>query len=301
MDDFSGFDYSWNGFLDYIQCFHTVSPLWIAVGSLIMCGTVISLIPQLFRIVKLRSSHGISPFFVIVTTMRQLLGVLNVFCLHSADFFGMLQISPSRTIPRELTFGNLFLLWILYLPVVSLVFIFFDVKVRANRNADDIKREWKLSVFISCSVVVITFLIFIPMMILVGIYGPASAPVLSYGRVVGTISALVTVCQYLPQIITTCRIKDNGSFSLVTLCIQAPGGTLNAIFMIFGNDEDWTTWLSTFSSAVQQWILLSIIVYYKIKRRSAKLDDNPLLKNDTTNGSVSTVDDSTDIKRELLG
>ena len=268
MDDFSGYDYSWNGFIDYIKCFHSMNPLWTAVGAAIFIGTIIGLIPQLFRIIKLRTSYGISPYSVMVTSISQLVVVLNVFCLHGADFYGMLQITPLRTIPRQLTFGNLFILWIVYLPIVSLVFIFYDNEERSNRKENSIKRDWKITFLLSLALVIVTLSLFLPIIILIFIVGPGSNEILNYGKILGTISSFITICQYLPQFITTCKIKDNGSFSLVTLCIQAPGGTLNAVFMMVGNGENWTTWISTFTAAVQQWLLLILMIYYKIKKRN---------------------------------
>ncbi|OHT06523.1 PQ loop repeat family protein [Tritrichomonas foetus] len=296
MDDFTGFDYSWAGFIDYIQCYHVVEPLWIIAGAAIFVGTVIGLVPQVYRIVRLKSSYGISPFYVLITSISQILVVLNIWCLHSADFYGMLQISLTRTLPRQLTFGNLFILWVVYLPIVALVYIFFDKKIRHNRNADSVKREWKLTVTLSGVLILITFSLFLPMIILQVMYGCSSKQVINYGKGIGIASTFVTFLQYLPQFITTCKLKDNGSFSLVTLGIQAPGGTLNFIFMMVGNGEDWTTWLSTFSCAVQQWLLLGLCIYYKLRQRYYRLNSRPLINNDQSTGSVPTINDSDYIK-----
>ena len=212
MDDNLGYQNSWDGFVDYISCYHTVHPLWIATGACIFVGTIIGLIPQIFRIIKLRSSHGISPLSVFVTNINQLFVVLNIFCLHSADFYGMLQISPLRTIPRQLTFANVFILWFAYLPIVFLIFIFYDKSEKLNRTSTSITKEWHITKILSVLLVVFSMILYLIFLFLYLITGSTSHEILSYGKLLGTFSTIVTVCQYIPQFITTCKLKDNGSW-----------------------------------------------------------------------------------------
>ena len=148
-----------------------------------------------------------------------------------------------------------------------LYLIFFDRNERPKRNHEKIQREWKIGVITISTLVFISIGLFIIYIIIGLIKGFSSNIIIRYGQVLGTMSSIATVFQYLPQFIETFKIKDNGSLSLVTLAIQAPGGTINAIFMMVGNSESWTTFLSTFSSAVQQWGLLFLCIYYKCKRK----------------------------------
>lgn len=283
MDDNEGYDSSWNGFTDYNGCYHDVQPLWILTGSLIFIGTVISLIPQLIRLVRLRSSYGISPSFVLITSLSQFLGTLNYISLHNADFFGIHQITITRTIPRLLTFANLFSLWILYLPVSALVIIFNDRKERPNKPSRNFKKEFLFSNFFIMTLHSISLSFIIVYFIIGFLKGFGSYDLLQFGKVTGTISTFITLAQYIPQIVTTCKIKDNGSMSIITLAIQAPGGTANAIFMIFGNNDHWTTFMSTLSSAIQQWLLFLLCVYYKIQQRRRRAQyQHPLVSPQTS-------------------
>jgi hypothetical protein len=80
----------------------------------------------------------------------------------------------------------------------------------------------------------------------------------------------------------TCHLKDSGSLSLALLAIQAPGGTLNALFMWIGQEDDWTTWISILAASVQQFILLGICVFFKLRKRrvmqqKGKGDDSSLV------------------------
>ena len=289
MDDFDGYDYSMSGFTDFIRCFHEVNPLWTAVGACIFVGTALSLVPQLIRIVRMRSSYGISSFFVLVSSLSQFFGVLNYFSLHAADFVGALQSPLSRSIPRELSFGNLFILWWMYLPLATLIIIFFDKEPRVHRKHKEFKKEWNLMIIFMIILVVVQIATFTTFIIFGFCFGFNSLIINQFGKFIGTVASLITVAQYLPQFITTYRLKDNGSLSLITLCIQAPGGTLNAIFMMVGNNDNWTTYLSTLSSAIQQWLLLILCFYYKIKqRRQRKLDEKLLNTNANTEVSLAT-------------
>jgi hypothetical protein len=65
------------------------------------------------------------------------------------------------------------------------------------------------------------------------------------------------------------KSKDNGSFSLVTLGIQAPGGTLSVNSMLIGNKEDWSSVATNALAAFQQWFLLTLCLFDKAKRHFA--------------------------------
>ena len=298
MDDNPGFDYSWSGFLDYISCYHELDPLWIVTGVCIFLGTGLSMVPQLVRLVRMRTSYGISPLFVTITHLGQFTTVLNIFALHNADFYGVTQITPARTLPRLLSFCSCFILWFTYLPVCVLMSVFLDKEEREKRKHDQIKKEhvtYRLgTLFITGSEIIL----FLPYMIIGCLHGFGSPQVLYYGKIVGIFSSVLSVCQYAPQFYTTCKLKDNGSFSIVTLAIQAPGGTTNAIFMMLGNKEHWTTWLAMLTSALQQFGLLALCIFYKcraMRRRKMGVDGSALLGSDTAGGkSMPTVSDGGD-------
>lgn len=281
MDEEKGYTFSWSGFTDYIRCFHEVKPLWILVGSVIFIGTIVSLLPQIIKIINLRSSYGISPVFAFMTSIAQFMTVLNYFCLHNADFYGIVQIPLSRTLPRLLTFFNVFALWYCYFFVVMLLLVFFNNIPRAERLTIKIKKEFKFSILIISSLYISTITLFLLYIISAAARGFSSSLVFNIGKVMGSLSSLISICQYMPQFITTCKIKDNGSLSLITLAIQAPGGTINALFMCFGQHEHWTTWLSTLISALQQFLLLFICIFFKIRNKIRGDGDSSFTQNDS--------------------
>lgn len=238
------------------------------------------MVPQLIRLVRMRTSYGISPLFVTITHLGQFTTVLNIFCLHNADFYGVTQITPARTLPRLLSFCSCFILWFTYMPVCYLMSIYLDKEEREKRGRKDIDREHYTLRFGTSFITAAEIAMFFPYLIVGCKYGFGSHQILYYGKVVGIFSSVLSVCQYAPQFYTTCKLKDNGSFSLVTLAIQAPGGTTNAIFMMLGNKEHWTTWLAMLTSALQQFGLLALCIFYRCKamrRKKLGLDEAALI------------------------
>jgi cystinosin len=269
MDTFHGFSYSWSGFVDYSGCYHRLAPFWTLLGSFVFVGTGLSVVPQLVRITKLRTSAGLSCLFVAITSMGQVLIVVNMFCLHNADFYGILQITAKLVIPRFLSFATAFILWFAYLPVVFMTFVFAPVSLTV--------REWRMNLVLSGVVVVISWIMLVPYFV-VGTNRGFGAPVVAQlGKICGIVSTVVTVCQYLPQFVTVCKLKDNGSLSLLTLAIQAPGGTISTVFMAFGNREDWSTWVALGIAALQQWFLLGLCLIYKARQAALKSKADPAL------------------------
>jgi hypothetical protein len=61
------------------------------------------------------------------------------------------------------------------------------------------------------------------------------------------------------------------------LCIQAPGSVVIVVYLIFVSEENITTWAAYFVSSVEQFILLSLILYY-----------NHLGKNKSEKGETET-------------
>ena len=267
MQEFSGYTNSFAGFVDYSLCYPVPSPLWIALGTAITLGCMVSVLPQIVVLVRRRTSYGLNPLYVFVTSFGQFMLVMNVVSLHTADFIGILQIPLATVLPRLLTFGITFTMWFFYMPVPFLNAIFFDNNQRIGRNEEVVAAErfWNtvltgLMPFLGLGMV---FVYTVQMLI----WGVSSSTVMVTGRVYGTFAAVLVIAQYLPQMITTCKLKDNGSLSMALMLMQAPGGLANVLFMAIGQGDDWTTWISLLAGSIQMFILLGICTFFKLRRR----------------------------------
>ncbi|KAK8893944.1 hypothetical protein M9Y10_022373 [Tritrichomonas musculus] len=278
MNSDTGYDYSLAGFTDYTSQMETSSSgIWQALGYIIFTGTVISLIPQIHSIIKRRSSYGINPMTPFISNFSQFILLFNIICLRSSDFVAATQVNFFQVLPRLMTFANAFALWIVYLPVIILNTLYFDREKRANRPTEDLHKEWCFNLLFTCLNIIGSFIILFIFFILIFVTGIGSKIITSMGKVFGTIALLSVIIQYLPQFVTTCKLRDNGSFSLLLLAIQAPGGTASALFMAIGQNDHWTTWMSTLAASIQQFCLLFLCIIFKIQRRRKKLLAEPLL------------------------
>jgi len=266
-----------SGFIDSGYVYPLKDGLWTIVGMVIFIGTVASIIPQIQILISKRSNFGLDPLMVFMNCFCCILIVMNVVCLHSYQFIGTFQYGWYHAFPTLITFFNFFALWIGYMPVIVQSVIFFDRVVRKKRDESQIKSERK---FVVCLIILIffIFIVFFSIFLFLGMKkGFSSESVFSYGKTLGIICSVVNFGLFLPQIITTIKLEDHGSLSLMYLSIQGPGGMINTSFMVFGQHEHWTTWLPIFATGCQQILLLCICVYYIRKHKKTLINEESLL------------------------
>ena len=269
---------SFSGFVDTNIFFPEFDKMWFIIGAVIMLGTCISVIPQIELIIKKKSSLGLNPVTIFITSVNQFLSIMNILSLHAQDFLGVLQIDFGfRVVSRLMTFFNTLSLWVAYLPIVYLNIIFLD-SFFLLKNRTFYPRF--VCVFEIITLTICTTLLFI--FICKGsILGTAC---IAYGKIIGTVSTLIVFVQYLPQIYTTYKLKSSGALSVAMLCIQAPGGMLNAMFMMIGQNDDWTTWFPFFVASLDQFVLLGMCIYFNKGKASIEdSDDNRLILSDDDN------------------
>ncbi|OHT06742.1 PQ loop repeat family protein [Tritrichomonas foetus] len=287
MNTDSGYEYSMSGFIDYTASMETGSSgIWQVVGYLILLGTVISLIPQIYTLIKRKSSYGLNSMTLYVTNFSQYILLFNIVCLRTSDFIAIQQASFFTVLPRLMTFLNAFALWVAYLPIIFLNLLYFDKESRLVRPQESIPRERFFNRFftvLNAAGSIVIMIIYFSLLIFTGV---GSTPITTMGKFFGTATLFIGIIQYIPQFVTTCKLKDNGSFSILLLCLQAPGGTASAMFMCFGQGDHWTTWISTLSASIQQFCLLFLIIFFKLRRRRFKKFTEPLLDQSSATPNV---------------
>ena len=277
MDNFRGYHYSFQGFIDYNNCYHTIDISWMIIGGIIFLGTIISVIPQLTIIISNRSSYGLNSFSIGFTSFGQFIMIVNLISLHCNDFVGLLQIPINISFPRMMTFINVFTLWFMYFFIPILTNIFFDIESRRNRTLPEIPKERKLNIKIFIILILLISILSLLPFIIGYFYSYGGNFIYQLGKYLGTLASILVFAQYLPQMITTCKLKDTGSLSLMMLSIQGPGGLINTLFMWIGNHDHWTTWLSFMIASLQQLLLLFIGIYFKLTKKPTTFSSSPLL------------------------
>ena len=256
-----------HGFVDWHALFPHQMPLWTIVGTVFLLVTLISYLPQTIQIIKDRSSFGLSGPAVLSQSLGLWFLAYNVICLKSSDFAGLFQYKNVSTYARFLTFINLFLQWVFYLPVPLLTFIFHDRNERKSRGQDIIRKEWNTSRGFAILAFTVFTTLFLVWMIGGTVAGFQSTLIHFCGKATGVIAFIMELVQFIPQLITTCKLHDNGSLSLLMLEIQAPTNLANGLFMWLGQGDDFTTFASAMLDATQEFTLLGSCIFFKWQKR----------------------------------
>jgi len=256
-------------FPDYSNVYSGSGFGWIIVGLIILIGSVGSVIPQIILIIKKRSSYGLSMFSTVLTNFGQFSIVTNVVALHSEQFAGLPHSgSIFIAIPRLLTFINNFFFCAIYMVIVFMLIVFSPKRyISVNEAplswAKIVSQYWLVIVYPIIAIIIFS------LFCLVGTqHGFYDDSVHNIGKTMGTVSSLLVFIQYLPQMITTYKLKDSGSLSMTMLIIQAPGGIVNTLFLAIGQKENFTTWISFLLASIQQFILLGMCVFYNCQKSS---------------------------------
>ncbi|OHT06800.1 hypothetical protein TRFO_05507 [Tritrichomonas foetus] len=279
MDKTYGYQNSISGFTDYTNCFGEYDIVWTICGCLIFIGTILSYLPQNVSIIARRSNYGINPLMTFDTQLGQNLVFLNILALHSSDLAGLFQSKVGdsthniKVLSTFLTICNQGMDWYSYKFIFLLNFMFVDIETRTKRGPKKIK----LDVILSRTLFGVSILIEFVMMsvyILVGVTKGFQSPNMrQFAKVVSILSAIANCVQYIPQMITTCTLRDRGSYSILSLGILIIGTTINFCFLFIGQGEDWSTILPVGVTVVQQIILFIICAYFMILRRRKKIQE----------------------------
>lgn len=261
---------AFTGFFDYRYFYPDSDTKWIIVGLVFYLLQAISTFPQVVSFVEDRTNFGLSPLSMFCANLSQFFLMFNVICLQSADFCGLTQHPFNIFGPRLQTFVDHSTQWIMYLPIVFSHIVFYDVNIRQKRGSVQVKKDRKLTLVLIFLLVTIFLSLFLTWGILGINYGFSCKYITTIGQVCGICASVLEFCQFLPQLITTIKLRDNGSLSMLMMCIQMPSSYGNAFFIMLGQNADFTTYITTFLDATDQLILLSTCCFFKIRRWAKK-------------------------------
>jgi len=254
-------------FDDYSNVYYHGDTGWLIVGLVILFGSVGSLFPQMKMIIRKRTSHGLSIVSIVITHLCQTSILMNVLCLRSDQFIGANHCeSFIRAIPRLMTVINSVSYFSAYSAVLLLTMIFQPID-HDQSSVMPLKYLAKKHIYIE---ILIVYILMVPALLLyTGVnYGFFSSEYKFFGKVMGVFSMTIVVVQYLPQMITTYKLRDSGSLSLTMLIMQAPGSIMNCLFLAIGQKENITTWISVLISSIQQFILIIMIMKFRCEKKS---------------------------------
>ncbi|EED19586.1 PQ loop repeat protein [Talaromyces stipitatus ATCC 10500] len=271
------------------------------LSLLILVGILLSYLPQHIRIIRLRSSFGLSPYFVLLGTTSGTAAFANILVLprsaHDAAccreisgvscFAGLLGIFQVGV--QCLSFYVILFLFLIYFPrATSLV----DPTTSAesenerngNGNADIEDTDDKQPSYATAVVVALICLVHAAIVLIISLVVALKYPdhLQAWANILGIMSAVLASIQYFPQIWTTFRLQKVGSLSIPMMCIQTPGSLVWAASLAQRlGAEGWSAWGVYVITALLQGTLLVMGVYFEYLGPKKDLIEHPFMADET--------------------
>ncbi|ORY78179.1 hypothetical protein BCR37DRAFT_332824, partial [Protomyces lactucae-debilis] len=267
----------------------------LVVSLLISAGIILSYLPQHLRIRRLRTSEGLSPFFLLLGVTSCTNSLINIAVLQWNVLRCCSVLSSGVCFANSLGVVQLLLQWIMFTTTVVLFLIYFPrpryfpqqatvPTSAASSNtsssqarqgtpvpvARHVPRHTSLAWNISLGVSLVALAHFITFTAISLSFLRKSATrerAIVWANWLGGTAMVLSACQYLPQILTTLKRKSAGSLSTTTLAVQAPGSFLFAWSIAQRPGVRWSSWVLFLVTGALQCALLSICLYYRSKSK----------------------------------
>lgn len=249
-----------------LECSQYETPLdlnfFVSIG---LCfGIFLSYVPQHVRVIKRRSSEGISSWFL-------LLGITSGCCA----LFNILLISKDiYTCCNAISAGNCFSasLGIIQIAVQSLAALLILVFALIFTHDQPLEPREDYRKLQYAGKFCLSFFVVVGALCLYVYFGTDGKNIVLLANCLGVLGAILAGLQYFPQIYTTTHLKHVGSLSIPMMFIQTPGGFIWSASLAFRKDTIWSSWLPYFTAACLQGVLLMIACYYEFKNKKLAKD-----------------------------
>jgi len=242
------------------------------ISLFILCGILVSYLPQHIRIIRQRSSYGLSPYFVLLGEVSGTCAFANILTLpqSTADLACCKDISGFACFAGLLGMAQVGTQWACFSIIVLLFLIFFprpkDVEASGVPDPKAPSLKTALLVGALCLVhAVVTFILSTYFIIL----HPSGLQ--AWANILGILSTILAAIQYFPQIYTTFRLKAVGSLSIPMMCIQTPGSFVWAASLAARlGSSGWSAWGIYLVTGCLQGTLLIIAIYFELVARKQR-------------------------------
>ncbi|KAJ1999201.1 hypothetical protein GGI04_004670 [Coemansia thaxteri] len=265
---------------DPTQCAEVPSAQNAVLTALLCAGTFLSYLPQHIKILRRRSSDGISPYFILLGAVGAGSNITNIILLQfialqcctvqtygecAASVLGILQVVIQGTM-----FYVTFVLYLAFFPAQSKYegaaggetrpLLGAGTRVRASE-------EWRTALWVAGGVAAHGAACVGMSVLLVAGAGPYAAPTRTWASLLGLFSLCLTCLQFFPQIVKTWRAGHVGALSIPMMLMQTPGGFVFAYSIAIRPGVNWSSWISTFVAASLQCVLLAICLTFDARAR----------------------------------
>lgn len=248
-----------------------VTVVGVLLGSVLALATFLLPFPQAYKLLKQRSSAGLSPLTLALTI---LFAGTNVGATVAIKWH---QLEACASGPGCL--GNLLDLvqqaasWVTWVMIVSIC-----VSLPPNRMART-GCVALLSVLSTIAVVVVAAV--------VSAAAPCTSSTLGYSQVLAYIAGVAAATQYGPQLYETWSHGSAGSLSFVTYIIQTVGSVLVVLNQTVILKDSWPVWLPLLVSSVMQSGVLALTFW--LKKHPRKTATAPAGDNNSGDGRSTII------------
>ncbi|OKL62707.1 hypothetical protein UA08_01640 [Talaromyces atroroseus] len=275
------------------QCRDLVLPHYVdfnfILSLLILVGILVSYLPQHIRIIQLRSSFGISPYFVLLGTTSGTSAFANILVLprSARDMACCREISGISCFAGLLGIFQVGVQFSSFFVILILFIIFFPRATLTNPstenepdNNNDNNDAVKQASYRTAVLVVIACIAHAAIVLIVSLVVAIKAPshLQAWANFLGIMSAVLASIQYFPQIWTTFRLQKVGSLSIPMMCIQTPGSLVWAASLAQRlGVEGWSAWGVYVLTAILQGTLLVMGIYFEYLGPKKDVIDHPFV------------------------
>ncbi|KAJ5888083.1 hypothetical protein N7495_008124 [Penicillium taxi] len=288
-------------------CQELASPGWFqpTLSVLIIIGILVSYLPQHLRIISLRSSFGISPYFILLGTTSGTSAFANIltFPKTAQDVSCCQEISGLACFSGMLGVFQVGMQWLCFFSILLLFVIYFP---RATSPTDPSSPVSSAPIGPTYRTALVIAAICILHAVITVIISAAFAirrpeALSAWANFLGILSAILASVQYFPQIYTTLLLRRVGSLSIPMMCIQTPGSLIWAASLAAREGiQGWSVWGVLLVTASLQGTLLVMAIYFEYFGPSSKQKDGQDGPDETSNGNAPGLDVSGEEPRHVL-
>jgi len=235
----------------------------ISIAAILIFGTIISFIPQYINIIRKRSSEGISFIMLGIALLGNLLTAINagifkwehILCCEN----GFVPCVKNNLATEQLLNA------VLCSFVLYVIFLMYSKAVPSKV----VMIRYKRAIIFFIIVMILSVILSTLAGVLFYNFHQSGETLFMYAMIIGSISSILTIIQWAPQIYTTWKFESPGSLSVIMLLIQMPGSLLVVFFFqAILNKASITTWAPFLFAATEQLILIIMCLIYSRKKKS---------------------------------
>ncbi|KXT04714.1 hypothetical protein AC579_612 [Pseudocercospora musae] len=301
------------------HCIPLEHPHWatVTLAAFLVGGILVSYLPQHIKILNRQSSHGLSPWWVVLGGLSSIAAMGNIVTLPTsrADMLCCRELAGGACAAALLGVAQIAVQWSCFMIIVILFVAYApsdphepeDLTASAASITQTNPAKRRDAPLVG-TVIFLSLLVVAAISLVLILAHPEHTQ--TWADILGTISGVLAAIQYVPQIYFTWKLKDLKSLSVMTLLIQAPGAFVFALSLgLRVGREGWSTWLVYIVTGLLQFILLFMAINFwsveKLRQRQAAEADVSSTEGDSdqtihANGDDTAVNGAANERTTLL-